>query len=143
MMHARLIPLLLMFCSLALSAHAEVLVVVHPDSPLQALSAKDISDLYLGRGRASGNGERPLVLDQPRDSTLRERFFKQINGMDLRRVNAYWARLQFSGDTLPPVQMADNKAVIDAVRKNRLAIGYIDASTVSDQVRPLLSLKEP
>lgn len=143
MMRARLLPFLLMLCCLALPARAEHIVVIgHPDNPLTHLSSQELSDLYLGRP-ITGSVERPILLDQPRDSLLRARFFRQINGMDLNRVNAYWARLQFSGQMQPPASLPDSRHIIDIVRKNRHAIGYIDESDLASAtgVRPLLHLR--
>lgn len=118
----------------------EIVVIVHPGSPLRELTREQLSDLYLGRLRAIGSSERLLVLDQPRDSALRARFFRHLNGMELRRVNAYWARLQFSGDATPPVPLPDSRSVVDQVRRNPLAIGYVEAEAVTDQVRTVLNL---
>lgn len=141
-MRTRLIPLLALLFCLALPARAEIVVVVHPDSPIKSLSLHEASDLYLGRSRNIG-GEPALVLDQPADSPLRSRFFMLINGMDLRRVNAYWARLQFSGDMQPPAQLRDNQAIIETVRRNRFAIGYVSAEAfVPGTLRPVLRLQE-
>jgi ABC-type phosphate transport system substrate-binding protein len=140
-MHPRLRPLLLL-CALALPARADIVVVVHPHSPLKQLTAVEVSDLYLGRIRSLRDGQRLAVLDQPRDSGLRGRFFSLLNGMDLHRLNAYWARLQFSGDTQPPAQLPDSQSVIERVRRDPLAIGYVDATAVTGAVRPVLTLKE-
>ena len=119
----------------------DIVVVVAVNSPLQQLSMREASDIYLGRLKAAA-GEKLLVLDHPMESALRERFFKQVNGMDLRRLNAYWARLQFSGETLPPVSLDDNQSVLYTVRRNRHALGYVDASAVDGSVRVVLMLKE-
>ncbi|MBK7002627.1 MAG: hypothetical protein IPH35_22535 [Rhodoferax sp.] len=121
--------------------HGEIVVVVALDSPLQQMTIREVSDIYLGRLKAAA-GEKLLVLDHPREGALRERFFKQVNGMDLRRLNAYWARLQFSGETQPPVSLDDSKSVLEMVRRNRHAIGYVDASAVDKSVRTVLTLKE-
>lgn len=127
---------------LTFPVQAEVFVIVNREGPLQSLSADEIANLYLGRMQTIAGGEHALVLDQPRDSNLRARFFSLLNGMDLRRVNAYWARLQFSGGTQPPPQLPDSKTVLDAVRKNRLAIGYVDGSVPADEVRIILTLNK-
>ncbi len=119
----------------------DIAVVVALNSPLQQLSMREASDIYLGRLKAAA-GEKLLVLDHPMESALRERFFKQVNGMDLRRLNAYWARLQFSGETQPPVPMDDSQDVIYTIRRNRHAIGYVDASAVDGSVRVVLTIKE-
>lgn len=142
-MRGRLLPLVLTLCCLARAAWADIVVIVHQDSPLLHLSTQEISDLYLGRQRSARTGERLLILDQPRDSELRSRFFGRLNGMSLRSVNAYWARLQFSGDSQPPLPLPDSSAIVATVRNNRLAIGYVDAADTASDVRPLLTLREP
>lgn len=141
-MRGRLLALLLIISCLSQAARADIVVVVHPESPLQQLSQQEVSDLYLGRIRSIQGSERLLVLDQPRDSELRSRFFLALNGMSLRSVNAYWARLQFSGVSQPPLPLPDSQAVIKLVHHNRLAIGYVEAPAVTGDVRPLLTLKE-
>lgn len=142
MMRSLLYPIILLLGGLHQVARADIVVVVNPESPLVQLNQQDISDLYLGRIRAIHGAERFLILDQPRDSDLRSRFFSQLNGMSLRSVNAYWARLQFSGDSQPPIPLNDDKSVIETVKRNRLAIGYIDASAITADVRPILTLKK-
>ena len=122
-------------------AHSEIAVVVALDSPLQQLSPRQLSDIYLGRAKANV-GERLLVLDHPRESALRERFFKNLNGMDLSLVNAYWARLQFSGETQPPIELKNSQTVLETLRGNRLAIGYVEMTSIDRSVRTLLTLKE-
>lgn len=143
MLRPPLLLLALMLCCLARLAVADIIVIVHLDSPLQSMNAQEVSDLYLGRQRSTRAGERLLILDQPRDSELRRRFFHHLNGMSLRSVDAYWARLQFSGDSQPPIPLPESAAIIATVRNNRLAVGYIDAASVPDGVRPLLTLREP
>jgi ABC-type phosphate transport system substrate-binding protein len=62
--------------------------------------------------------------------------------MSLKRLNAYWARLQFSGAVQPPPEISDSQSVRDLVRHNKNAIGYIEASQVDDSVRVILLLKD-
>lgn len=142
-MRPPLLPLALMLCCLSRAAPADIVVIVHPESPLLQMNPLEVSDLYLGRQRSTRTGERLLILDQPRDSELRSRFFSHLNGMSLRNVNAYWARLQFSGDSQPPIPLPDSSAIVATVRNNRLAIGYVDAADTAGGVRPLLTLREP
>lgn len=127
------------------SALADIAIVVHPESPLRTLSAREVSDLYLGRTRSVSVGEQRiglLVFEQPANSPLREAFFRAVNGMRIQQVNAYWARLRFSGEVLPPEPLPDSRAVIEAVARHRYAIGYVDAATLDHSVRTVLLLKE-
>lgn len=125
------------------SASAEIAVIANRDSPVQSLTTKQVSDLYLGRSRTLALGETLTVFEQPVDSPLRETFFLSLNGMKIKQVNAYWARLRFSGEVLPPQSLSDSKAVIEAVKRERNAVGYIDAAMVNNSVRVVLTLKEP
>jgi ABC-type phosphate transport system substrate-binding protein len=120
----------------------ELVVIVHPDSPLQKVAANQISDLYLGRTRSLAPGVAVEAFDQAFSSENRKRFYQQINGMPIRQVNAYWARLQFSGSVQPPLQVADCQAVINAVRQNPKAIGYVESRQLTADVRVLLRLKD-
>jgi ABC-type phosphate transport system substrate-binding protein len=135
-------PLLLTW---PLLVKADIAVIVHPDSPLQTLSAKALSDLYLGRAHSLNAGDRTIlatVYEQPSDSLLRETFFRSLNGMSISQVNAYWARLRFSGEVLPPLSLADSRQVLEKVKHNRNAIGYVDANLATDAVKVVLRLKE-
>ncbi|CAG0993013.1 hypothetical protein RHDC4_02628 [Rhodocyclaceae bacterium] len=131
----------------SLAARAEVCIIVNPENPVHAMTPREVSDLYLGRTRSFDPGEgRPSwpasIYDQVDGSPLRETFFRALNGMDIRRLNAYWARLRFSGEVLPPKALPDGKAVLDAVRRDRNGIGYVHSSEIDDSVRIVLRLKE-
>lgn len=144
-----LLTISLFSCLLGLTtptvARADIAVIVHRDSPVRAMSPREVSDLYLGRSRSHGTDEHKTTLslyEQPAESPLRETFFRTLNGMNLKQLNAYWARLRFSGEVLPPATLPDSRSVLDAVSRNRSAIGYVDAATVNDSVKVILHLKE-
>lgn len=129
------------------AAFGDLAVIVHPDSPVRTLTPREVSDLYLGRSRSVAVGEpkarRPaIVYEQPAGSPVRENFFRALNGMSVSQLNAYWARLRFSGEVLPPVVLADSRAVVELVSRDREAIGYVDAAALSASVRIVLRLRE-
>lgn len=120
----------------------DLVVIVHPENPVIRLSHKQVSDMFLGRRRAFPTGNSVLVLEAHRNSAIREIFFLRLNGMTLKRLNAYWARLQFSGNVHPPPEMENSRAVLEAVRQNQSAIGYVDAAILDNSVKPVLHLKK-
>lgn len=61
-------------------------------------------------------------------------------GKSVSFINAYWARILFTGRATPPRQVEDNDAVIDVVKKNPSAIGYVAAVTKLDGVKVVLRL---
>lgn len=123
-------------------AAAEVVVIVNQQGPLQSITPREVSDLYLGRTRNFASGEVALVLEQPRDSAIRQAFFGAVNGMPIRQVNAYWARLQFSGEVQPPITLNNSQEVKARVSQHRNAIGYIDASLVDNSVKVVQRLNK-
>jgi ABC-type phosphate transport system substrate-binding protein len=126
------------------AAATEVVVVVNRDSPVKLLSRAQVSDLYLGRVRSVVPGKLAWILDQPRESALRRAFFEALlDGVPIRQVNAYWTRLQFSGELQPPPELPNDAAVLDAVRRNPLAIGYVKADGLPADVRVVLRLAGP
>ena len=129
------------------TSFADVAVIVHPDCPLQSMTSRQVSDLYLGRTRSFDMGDQTnmvlaSIYEQPADSIIREAFFRTLNGMRISQVNAYWARLRFSGEMLPPSSLSDMRAAVEAVAHNKNAIAYVDAKLVNRTVKVVLLLKE-
>lgn len=141
--------LVLLGCLLpGLPARADVAVIVHPESPVRTLTAREVSDLYLGRVRGisvAGLAQpvTPRLYEPSAQAPVREAFFRHANGMSLRQVDAYWARLRFSGQVLPPVALDDSRRVIWAVGHDPSAIGYVDADAVDPSVRVVLRFVGP
>lgn len=121
-------------------ARAEVAVIVNLENPVQTVPPSQISDFFLGRSRSFRTGNDAIIYEQPRESPLRAEFFRSLNGMTIKQLNAYWARLQFSGEVQPPPELPDSRAVLEAVRKNRNAIGYIDPALLDNSVRVVMRL---
>lgn len=120
----------------------EIAVVVNAANKVEHLTSKQISEIFLSRRRTFPSGEPVVVLEHDWNSSLREKFFRLLNGMTLKRLNAYWVRLQFSGEVQPPPIMPDNIAMRNAVSQNRNAIGYMPSEYVDQSVHVVLILKE-
>jgi len=127
--------------SAAAPARADTYVVVHATNPVKALSQKEVTDLYMGRSRAFPNGDFALVFDLPRDHALRATFYQQLVGMSPAQVNSYWSRLMFTGQTMPPQPLPTEAAVLDMVRRNPSAIGYLADEPADRGVRVVLTLR--
>lgn len=138
--------LIRVLCGLCLTApwgaQADIAVIVHRSNPVQTMTAREISDIYLGRSRTFKTGEFMNIYEQPVNSALRESFFHGLNGMNLKQLNAYWARLRFSGEVLPPVSLPDSLALLNVVRRDPNAITYIDTAVLDESVRVVFLLKQ-
>ena len=98
--------------------------------------------MFMGRSRSFGNGEFALVFDLPRDNPRRAAFYLALTGMSPAQVNSYWARLMFSGQSMPPQPLPDETSMIDIVKRNPSALGWLSKEPTDKQLRTLLVLKE-
>lgn len=121
---------------------ADMLVVVNPANPVRTLTNQEVAALYLGRAHSFPSGEFALIFDLPRDHPLRERFYRLIAGMSPGQVNTYWSRLMFAGQEMPPQALPNEQAVLDIVRRNPGAIGYVSALPKDSNLRVVLQVKE-
>ena len=128
-------------CCLALSglARADIAVVVSADSPLRTVSQNELINIYMGRYRRLPSGDAALPVDV---SPLKERFYRALVNKDLAEINSYWARLIFSGQASPPVQMQGHEEMLQYIRRNPGALGFLDHTAVPDDVRGILRLPE-
>ncbi|RZI65811.1 MAG: hypothetical protein EOP13_31365 [Pseudomonas sp.] len=117
-----------------------IYVVVSTQSSVRSLSQKEVLALYTGRARALPDGEVAMPLDQPRDSATRAEFYQMLTGMDIARINSYWARLHFTGQLQPPPAVGDDAAVIQRLRGDPNAIGYVTREPSNSAVRVVLRL---
>ncbi len=135
-----LFSMVLIFSWVELGFADGVAVVVNPRNPIIKLTKREVSDMFLGRRHTFPDGNPVVVLERNPGSQLREKFFNLLNGMNLKLLNAYWARLQFSGRVQPPVSISNDHRLLEIILQNEAAIGYMSASSVDDSVRVVLNL---
>jgi ABC-type phosphate transport system substrate-binding protein len=128
--------LVFIFCLLCGSVSAsELVVIAHPSLDEQQLTKKHLINIYMGRTTALNDGKKLLPLDQKPDSILKERFYLWLVDKNTSEVNAYWARLSFTGKATPPHTVENSKQVVEMVSNNPSAIGYAERSSLTDSVK--------
>lgn len=133
-----LLAFALLFAASGASHAQDLVVIAHPDSGLAQLSSAEARHLFLGRYKRLPAG----VAAHPIDTTaLKESFYARLVGKPLAEIDAYWARLVFSGNTRPPEQLPDSAAVVRRVAQTPGAVGYVTRNTVTDGVRIVLALE--
>ncbi|XQF90214.1 hypothetical protein ACOBV8_17710 [Pseudoalteromonas espejiana] len=140
MINARNLSLnvMLPLCLLFVSIHAkstEFVVVVNKSNTINALSKREIIDIYMGRYLTFPDGETSKPLDLPAKSTLKNDFYLKLVNKDEQKINAYWARLLFSGRAKPPTPSASVEDAINKIAASQFAIGYIPVSQLTDAVK--------
>lgn len=118
---------------------AEIAVIVNPASGVQSMTREEVSHIFLGRLKQLPSGEAARACD---NEHLRELFYRSLVGKGLAEINAYWARLKFSGRTQPPQLLQGGHDVLEYVAREPGAIGYVEASQVDKRVRTVLKIED-
>lgn len=136
----RLILFGLLWC-LTNTAYAETIaVVVNKANPIIHVSQRALIDLYMGKYQAFDTGSPAQPIDIESGEQLKEDFYKRLTGRTMSQINAYRSRIKFSGKASSPITMPNSNAIIMAVENDPIAIGYIWASDVTDQVKVVYTL---
>ncbi|MCG8534891.1 MAG: phosphate ABC transporter substrate-binding protein [Pseudomonadales bacterium] len=131
---------LVLATTLANIAFAEVAIIVHP-SNASTLSEGDIAKIYLGKSKKFPGGETALALDKPAGEANRVAFIKNVVGKSETQFKSYWSRLIFTGKGVPPKIISSDAEVVNLVSRNPDMIGFVDASSVSDGVKVIMTTK--
>ena len=129
------------FFLLLLSTHAiaEIVVIGNLQNSQQQLTVLQVQDIFMGRTRAFPGGKPAYPFDQ---TNLRAEFYLQLTHRPIAQIDAYWARLMFSGQTSPPTKLSDDQKVISIVQHHESAIGYINKENADElTIRILLILE--
>lgn len=120
------------------SAHAGgIVVVAHADSAIGTLSREQVTHIFLGRMKRLPNGVPVTAVEV---EALRERFYKRLINRDMAEINAYWARLRFSGRTQPPQRLESSEAALAAVLADRNAVAHLESDALDPRVKIVLRL---
>lgn len=123
-------------------AAAETVVIISAHSPVEALTREQVVNIFMGRYRKLPDGSAVHPLDTGPDTPERRDFYKKLLDKNLAEINAYWARLTFSGRTQPPQPLETSHDVVAAVGRDPHLIGYAERRAVTGPVKILLVLPE-
>lgn len=118
----------------------ELAVVVHPARAFDYLTPAQVIELYTGRRTQFPDGHPAYPLDQAAISPGRAAFYQHLMNKSLAQINAYWARLLFTGRAEPPEVVADDAAVLQRVASDPAALGYVTSDAVDRRVKIVLRL---
>lgn len=123
--------------TLSLLSHtvlAEIAVIVHPGNT-NAVDAKEIERIFLGKSASFANGDKALPINQAEGTPVRSEFDNGLLGKSPSQMKAYWSKLVFTGKGTPPQEVAGDAEVKALVGSNPNTIGYVDASAVDGSVK--------
>ena len=122
-------------------APADLVLIANAGTAVNNISREEAANIYMGRLRRFPSGATAQPLDLPSDSTEKSLFYHLLINKDLSDVEAYWARLIFSGRVSPPRTVVSLKEVVENVAREPNVIGYVDRSIVDNRVRIIMELQ--
>ncbi|WP_374581682.1 phosphate ABC transporter substrate-binding protein [Pseudoduganella sp.] len=129
---------LLLALAAGAAAAADLVVVVSARSPVAALRAEQVADIFLAEARRFPDGGEAVALDLPIGSPLRDEFYLKVANRTPALMKAYWTKKIFTGRGQPPRELPNSQAVRKLVADNPTLIGYIERSALDASVRPVL-----
>jgi ABC-type phosphate transport system substrate-binding protein len=115
-------------------------LVVHRSNPVASLSRAEVSQLFLKKSTRWRGGQAVQPVE-PTDDLVRARFCERIHRKSLKSVKAYWNGVIFSGRDVPPLERRNDEGVLEFVRANPNAIGFVSAAATPGDVK-LVTLKD-
>jgi hypothetical protein len=134
-----LISLMMLHVKPALS---DLVIIINADRPVDALKHEEVVNIFMGRYRKLADGKTVLPLDIKDEAELRSDFYRLLLDKNLAEINAYWARLIFSGRITPPTLLNTQQDVINNISENIDSIGYIDRKNLNQKVKAVYSFQE-
>lgn len=135
-----LLALIALLTALDGAAAGELVIVVSAKSVVTRLTQDEVIDIFLGRHRELPGGQTATPIDQPKASSTRADFYLALTNKTLSEINAYWARLYFSGKANPPVQAEKAADVLAHVLHASGGIGYLEQDQLDPRLRVVLKL---
>lgn len=109
-------------------------VIVNKKNNAISLTQKDVSDLFLKKKSKWSDGTTVLPVDLNSNSKVREDFSKSIHGKSTSAIRNFWQQAAFSGTASAPPEKSNDEEIIEYVKRNPGAIGYVSLSAITDDV---------
>jgi ABC-type phosphate transport system substrate-binding protein len=112
-------------------------VIVNQTNNISSLSAQEVSDLFLKKKSKWSNGNSVLPVDLSASSNVRANFSQYIHKKNTAAVRSFWQQAAFSGTASAPPEKSNDSEVIEYVKKNPGAIGYVSESVALSGVNTI------
>jgi hypothetical protein len=117
---------------IATSAHAQIIVIANSSVKVSDVSKSDLVDVFTGSSTSlKGSRVAPVLM---MESVHHELFLRMYIAKSDGPFRSGWRSLVLSGQAAMPKSLPNDSAVVEFVKSNQGAIGYIDNGTPHDGV---------
>lgn len=115
-------------------------VLVHRANPTTSVTRAQLGQMFLKKVTRWPGGAVVTPVE-PADEAVKARFYERVTGKSPGALRAYWNQLIFSGRDVPPLERQSDEAVVEFVRGNAGAIGFVAAGTPTGDAK-VISVKD-
>ncbi len=133
----RFIGCLLLVAVLSMAAFGQTVIIVNSANPVKAATRAEIANFYLGKTTQWSDGTKAVPIDQKKSSQAGAMFLEKIVKMKESDFKKTWVEKMLSGEAEPLQVKGSDDEVVEFVKANTGAIGYISAKSVADGVKVL------
>lgn len=102
-------------------------LIVNAANPVSSLEARDVSRMFRKDVTRWKSGSAVAPVDQRVQSPVRVAFSRKVHGRSVQMIAEFWRQQIFSGRNVPPVEKSSDAEVLEFVRANPGAIGYVSS----------------
>jgi len=130
MKRCRFLILVVLLIGLAPVAEtADFKVVVNASNPINTITAKELSGLFLKKDLTWPDETPVTAVDLQPDSPVRAEFTLAIHEKKVSAIKSYWQRQIFQGKAVPPMERSSEAEVIAFVAATPGGVGYVSSAT--------------
>ncbi|GAW96083.1 MULTISPECIES: phosphate ABC transporter substrate-binding protein [Colwellia] len=122
------------FSMISFISFAEVSVIVNKGNT-DVINTKLIKRIYLGKVKSFPNGTKVNVLTLKDDASATTVFRQSALKKSNSQFKSYWSKMAFTGKGTPPKKMANDADMINAIKSDVTAIGFVDSTVVTTDVK--------
>lgn len=128
-----LLILLLTPCASA-SLAVEYVVVVHKDNRVNALSAKELKRMFLGKLKRWPDGSSVQLALNPNDAAHADFTREQLHKSP-KQFTTLWRKNLYSGRSMMPYAAADAKDLSGYLERHRNAVSYLSKDELTGSMK--------
>lgn len=138
-----MLPIVLCFSFVSQANAASVYAVFTLNQDIKQLTKSKVRMLYRGKVKYL-QGNKVELSDWSQSNPIRNEFYQVLLGKNIAQMNAYWARLSFSGKARPPKEISPDtiKMLLDWASKKGSRIGYAPLDSLPENANILYIVKK-
>ncbi len=131
------IVLIILLMLLTTVLNAKIIVIINKDSDIKVIPKPAAKAIFMGELK-SLKGIDELIVAIQNDNDSHNGFLQEFTGLSSSDFKKHWEKMIYTGKAIEPEVFNSDKEVIDFVKSNKGAIGYIDVKSLDDSVKAVM-----